>query len=291
MELFLQQLLNGLTIGGVYCLVALGLTMVYGILNVPNFAHGAFYMVGAYCGFYMTTRLGANYWVAMFCAAVIVGSIAILSERLIFAPLKDKNAPELHDMIASIGVLLFLESAVQVIFGSDFHRLQSPYGQLVEIFGVISPLQRLLIIAAAFGLMFLLHLFLQHTFIGLTIIASSQNTTGAALVGIDSVKVRIIVFGLSGVLAAIAAVLYAPINLVYPSMGNLVITKAFVIIILGGMGSFPGAIMGGLIIGLAESFGAFYVSTDYKDLIAFALLVFILSYRPQGIFNIKGGQI
>jgi branched-chain amino acid transport system permease protein len=129
-----------------------------------------------------------------------------------------------------------------------------------------------------------LHLFLTRTVTGSTIIAMAQNREGAALVGIDPDRVAIMTFAISGVLAAVAATLYAPINLVYPAMGDLVITKAFVIIILGGMGSVPGAIVGGLIIGFAESFGAFYISTDYKDIIAFVLLVVILSLRPQGIF-------
>ena len=120
---------------------------------------------------------------------------------------------------------------------------------------------------------------------GSTIIAMAQNRDGASLVGIDANRVAMLTFAISGVLAAIAATLYAPINLVSPGMGHLVITKAFVIIILGGMGSFPGAIAGGLIIGLAEGLGGFYVSPDYKDLIAFALLVLILSWRPQGLFT------
>ncbi|RZJ84481.1 MAG: branched-chain amino acid ABC transporter permease, partial [Massilia sp.] len=137
----------------------------------------------------------------------------------------------------------------------------------------------------AFALMLALHLFLRKTTTGATIIAMAQNRDGAALVGIDANRVAMMTFAISGVLAAVAATLYAPINLVYPSMGNLVITKAFVIIVLGGMGSVPGAILGGLIIGFAESFGAFYISTDYKDIIAFVLLVVVLSVRPQGLFT------
>jgi branched-chain amino acid transport system permease protein len=193
-------------------------------------------------------------------------------------------------MIAAIGIMLFLEAGAQALFGADFHRMPTPYGQVVEVFGLTAPLQRLLIIAGAFGLMVLLHLFLNHTVLGSTIVAMAQNRDGAALVGIDATRVTLLVFAISGALAAIAAVLYAPINLVYPSMGNLVITKAFVIIILGGMGSFPGAIVGGLIIGMAESFGGFYFSTDYKDIIAFVLLVVILSFRPQGLFTPKGAR-
>lgn len=288
MELFLQQLLNGLTIGGVYSLVALGLTLVYGILHVPNFAHGAFYMAGAYVAFQMMEAWGMNYWLAMLVAALVVAALAMLAERLVFHPLR--NAPPLHDMIAAIGILLFLEAGAQAIWGADFHRMSTPHTQLIDVLGVTLPMQRGLIIVAAFGLMFALHWFLTRTVTGSTIIAMAQDRDGAALVGIDATRVTLLVFAISGALAAVAATLYAPINLVYPAMGNLVITKAFVIIILGGMGSVPGAIAGGVIIGMAESFGGFYFSTDYKDIIAFALLVVILSLRPQGLFPAKGAH-
>ena len=287
MELFLQQVLNGLTLGGVYCLVALGLTLVYGILHVPNFAHGAFYMAGAYVAFFLVTRLGLGYWAALAGAAAAVALISVLSERLVFYPLR--NAPYLHHMIASIGILLFLESGAQAIWGADFHRMDTPYNGILSFGGVILPAQRLLIIGAAFLLVALLQLFLKKTVTGATIVALAQNREGAALVGIDANRVAMLTFAIAGALAGMAAVLYAPINLVYTSMGHLVITKAFVIIVLGGMGSVPGAIVGGLIIGFAEAFGAFYISTDYKDIIAFALLVLILSLRPQGLFQ-KGAH-
>ena len=287
MELFLQQVLNGLTLGGVYSLVALGLTLVYGILHVPNFAHGAFYMAGAFVAFYLISSQGLNYWVAMAGAAAAVALIAVLSERLVFHPLR--NAPYLHHMIASIGILLFLESGAQALWGADFHRMQTPYTHIVELAGLTLPAQRILIIVAAFVLVGLLQLFLKKTITGATIVAMAQNRDGAALVGIDANRVAMLTFAISGALAGMAAVLYAPINLVYTSMGSLVITKAFVIIVLGGMGSVPGAIVGGLIIGFAEAFGAFYISTDYKDIIAFVLLVVILSFKPEGLFS-KGAR-
>ncbi len=282
MDLFLQQVLNGLTLGGIYSLVALGLTLVYGILHVPNFAHGAFYMAGAFVSFQLMNAWGVNYWIAMAGSALCVAALSTVAERLVFHPLR--HASGLHPMVAAIGMLLFLEAAAQAIWGAEFQRLQSPYDGIVDLGGVTAPVQRLLIIGAAFALMVLLQLFLKKTVTGSTIIAMAQNRDGASLVGIDANRVAMLTFAISGALAAVAATLYAPINLVYPAMGNLVITKAFVIIILGGMGSVPGAIVGGLIIGFAESFGAFYLSTDYKDIIAFALLVVILSFRPQGIF-------
>jgi len=283
LNIFFQQLLNGLTLGSVYSLVALGLTLVYGILHIPNFAHGALYMVGAYIAYFLVGSVGANYWLAMAGAALVVALLAVLSERLVFHRLR--NAPPLHDMIAAIGLLLFLEAVIQAIWGAEFHRLPSPYPQIVRAFDLTAPAQRLMIIAAAFGLVAALHLFLKRTTLGSTIIAMAQNREGAALVGIDATRVSMLTFAISGALAAVAATLFAPINLIYPAMGHLVIMKAFVIIILGGMGSIPGAIVGGLVIGFAESFGAFYISTDYKDIIAFALLVLILSVRPQGLFT------
>ncbi|WP_338412889.1 branched-chain amino acid ABC transporter permease [uncultured Sphaerotilus sp.] len=283
MDVFLQQVLNGLTLGGIYSLVALGLTLVYGILEVPNFAHGAFYMVGAFVALKLMTGWELNYWLAMIMAAIVVAGLAALSERLVFHPLR--HASGLHPMIAAIGLLLFLEAGAQALWGADFLRMPTPFTGVVEIGGITAPVQRLLIIAGAFTLMAVLQWFLTRTVAGSTIVAMAQNRDGASLVGIDASRVTMLTFAISGALAAVAATLYAPINLVYPAMGHLVITKAFVIIILGGMGSVPGAIAGGLIIGFAESMGAFYISTDYKDIIAFVLLVVILSLRPQGLFT------
>ncbi len=282
MVFFFQQVLNGLTVGCVYALVALGLTLVYGILHIPNFSHGALYTVGAYAAFFIVNKLQGNYWLAMLVAAGFAALIGVLCERLVFARLKD--APPMHDMIAAIALLLFFEAAVQAYWGAEFFRLAPPFPQIIRVFNLTAPAQRLLIIAAAFGLMLALHLFLTRSWLGATILATAQSRQGASLVGIDPAIVSTLTFAISGAIAGIAAVLYAPINLISPNMGDLVITKAFVIIILGGMGSVPGAILGGLIMGFAESFGAFYLSTDYKDIIAFVLLILILSLRPHGLF-------
>ena len=270
METLLQQLFNGLTVGSVYSLVALGLTLVFGILHIPNFAHGALYMLGGYVTLTMMTSLGLHYWLAILLSMLAVGLIAVLMERLIFHPLKD--APPLQDKIAAIGILL----------------LPTPYGQVVEIGGLTITLQRILIVGAAIVIMIGLHFFLRKTMTGSSIIAMAQNRDGAFLVGINANKVAMLTFLISGALAAIAASLAAPINLVSPGMGHLVILKAFVIIILGGMGSIPGAILGGYILGFSESLGAAYISNDYKDLIAFVLLVLILSIKPQGLFVKEG---
>jgi branched-chain amino acid transport system permease protein len=287
MEILIQQLFNGLTIGSVYSLVALGLTLVYGILHIPNFAHGALYMMGGYITLTMMTKYGLHYWIAIFVSILVVGMIGVLMERFVFHPLRE--APPIHDKIAAIGILLFLEAFAQFVWGAEFQSMPTPYGQVVQIFGLTFTMQRLLIVISAIVVMILLTLFLKKTFTGSTIIAMSQNREGANLVGINTNRVAMLTFMISGGLAAIAASLSAPINLVFPAMGQLVILKAFVIIILGGMGSVPGAILGGYILGFSESLGATYISNDYKDIIAFVLLVLILSVKPTGLFS-KGGH-
>lgn len=288
MDIFFQQIFNGLTIGSVYSLVALGLTLVYGILHIPNFAHGALYMMGGYITLTMMQSLGLYYWIAIFISIIVVGLIGVLMERLVFHHLR--HAPPIHDKIAAIGMLLFLEAFAHRMWGADYLEMATPHGQVVSLFGITFTLQRLIIIIAAVLVMITLYWFLKKTYMGMTVIAMSQNRDGANLVGINTNKVAMLTFFISGALAAIAASLSSPINLVFPGMGHLVILKAFVIIIIGGMGSIPGAIVGGYILGFTESLGATYISNDYKDVIAFLLLVVILTFKPNGLFA-KGGKI
>jgi branched-chain amino acid transport system permease protein len=286
MELLIQQLLNGLTVGSVYSLVALGLTLVYGILHIPNFAHGALYMMGGYVTLTMMNQARLPYWLAIIISMIVIGLLGVLMERLVFYPLRD--APPLHDKIAAIGILLFLEALAQFVWGADYQTMATPYGNVVNVLGLTLTMQRVLIIVSTIIIMILLYFFLKKTFIGASIIAMSQNREGANLVGINTNKVAMMTFMISGSLAALAASLASPINLVFPGMGHLVILKAFVIIILGGMGSIPGAIIGGYILGFSESLGATYISNDYKDIIAFVILVIILTVKPTGLFAKEG---
>lgn len=282
MELLLQQLFNGLTLGSVYILVAIGLTLVFGILHVPNFAHGALYLIGGYLTLMAMKGLGVHYFVAIIISMVSVALIAILMERLVFNPLR--NAPAIHDKIAAIGMVLFFDALVSLIWGNDYQRMITPYGDTVTIFGIATSYQRILVIVVAVVVVILLQLFLKKTMIGASIIAMAQNREGAFLVGINANAVAMMTFAISGALAAIAASISSPINLVFPAMGHIVILKAFVVVIIGGMGSVPGAIIGGLILGITESLGATYISNDYKDMIAFLLLIIIMTVRPKGLF-------
>lgn len=282
MHLFFQELLNGLVVGSLYALVALGLALIYGTMQVPNFSHGHLYMLGAYVAFFGVTVAHIGYWPAMLLAIVVLALVGIVLERLVFRPLRD--APEVNTIIAAVGVLFFLQTLAQVWFGGDFRVLPTPYDHAIHPFGLTVTYQQLIVIVAAAVLMVLLFFFLKRTLTGATIEAVAQNRAGAALVGIDTDRVSMMVFAISAAMAAAAATLIASISLISPSMGFTVILKAFAIVVLGGMGSVPGAIVGAYILALAESFGGAYISTSYQDVIAFGILVLILAVRPTGLF-------
>ena len=283
MVLFFQQLANGIMLGAVYSLVALGLTLIYGILHVPNFAHGHKYMWAAFTSLFLVVTFHTNYWVSLVMAMIIMGLVGAGVERLVYRPLRDMF--HINSFIAAIGLLLVLESLSLIVWGADFRRFPATYETPINILGVAITLQRLLVIVGAALLIILLQLFIKRTWLGASIEAVAQNPEGAQLVGISIDRVSSLTFGIGTALAAAAATLIAPIFLVYPTMGSMPNLKAFVVIIIGGMGSIPGAVIGGFMLGLIESLGGGYISTDYKDLFAFGALVTFLTFRPLGLFG------
>ena len=283
MELFAQQVLNGLVTGSVYSLVALGLTLIYGTMQVPNFAHGQLFMLGAYLSFTLVARAGVDYWVALVIAVAAVALAGVALERLVFRPLRD--APHLNSMIAALGLMLFLEALAQNIWGEEFRHMDAPYGGVVSVFGLLVTTHRLILLGAAAVSMIALLLFLTRTVAGSAIRATAQNPDGALLVGIDTSRVAMATFAISAALAAFAGVLIAPISLVYPAMGAMITLKAFAIVVLGGMGSVPGALIGGYLLALAESLGGTYLSATYQDLVAFVVLALVFTFKPTGLFR------
>ncbi len=283
MALFLQQLLNGIMLGSVYSLVALGLTLIYGILHIPNFAHGHKYMLAAFTSLFLVANYHMNYWVSLVLAMIIMGLVGVGVERFVYKPLR--SAPHINSFIAAIGLLLMLESLSLILWGADFRRFPGAYDRPIQIFGAAVTLQRLLVIIAAAVMILLLQLFIKRTWMGAMIEAVAQNPEGAQLVGISIDRVSSLTFGIGTALAAAAATLIAPIFLVYPTMGSIPNLKAFVVIIIGGMGSIPGAVIGGFMLGLIEALGGGYISTDYKDIFAFGALVTFLTFRPLGLFG------
>jgi branched-chain amino acid transport system permease protein len=283
MQLFFQQIFNGIMLGSTYAIVALGLTLVFGILHIPNFAHGHLYMLGAYISFFLMTLYGFGFWTALVSSMVILGLIGMLIERVIYRPLQDK--PHINSFISAIGALIILETSVIVLWGPQGRRIPNPYPDIVELLGITMSYQRLLVIVTAIVLIVLLQVFIKKTTPGTTIEAVAQNREGAMLVGINVNWVSSLTFAISTATAAAAASLVAPIFMISPTMGALLGMKAFVIVILGGLGSIPGAILGGYILGILEAIGGGYLSAAYKDVYAFGALILILSIRPTGLFG------
>jgi len=283
MELLLQQIFNGIMLGSVYAIVALGLTLVYGILQIPNFAHGNLYMLGAYVCFFLIGIFGFGFWPALIAAAIVLALIGMLVERVAFRPLSEQ--PHINSFISALGVLLILENGVIALWGPQGQRIPNPYPNVVELLGITMTQQRLLVIGVAIVLIVLLQIFIKKTTLGSTIEAVAQNREGARLVGININRVSALTFAISIGLASIAACLVAPIFVLTPDMGEIVGMKAFVIVILGGLGSAPGAIIGGVILGLLEALGGGYISAAYKDVFSFGALVLILAIKPTGLFG------
>jgi branched-chain amino acid transport system permease protein len=252
-------------------------------MQVPNFAHGHLYMFGAYLSYTLVTEVGINYWAAMGLSTIALAIAGAGLERFVFRPLR--HAAHLNSMIAALGVMLFLEAVAQIIWGEEFRHMESPYAGVVSVFGLLVTEHRLILLGAAAVLMVGMLLFLTRTLAGSAIRATAQNAEGALLVGIDTDRVAMGTFAISAALAAIAGTLVAPISLVYPSMGSLITLKAFAIVVLGGMGSVPGALAGGYLLALAESLGGTYVSATYQDLIAFVVLALVFTFKPSGLFK------
>lgn len=282
MELFVQQLFNGLALGGVYCLAAIGLTLVFGVLRIPNLAHGALYMLGAYIAYFFLTEAKVPYLAAIGIAAILLAGVGVLLERIVFHPLR--SSPHTHHMIAAVGAMFFLQAIVHVIWGSDFHRMNSPFDKRLTILGSQISLQRVLIVCTAVVVLSVLTWFIKKSIHGQTIEAIEQDRIGSSLVGINPNRVSMLTFALAAALAAIAAGLVAPINMLSPTMGAGLDMKIFAIIILGGLGSIPGAIIGGFTLAMAEVMTSTYVSSTFGEMIAFVVLVAVLAIKPTGLF-------
>ncbi len=291
MTTFLQQLVNGLSLGSIYALIALGYTMVYGVLRLINFAHGDVYMVGAYVGYYLSRRLKGDEPSLLGALVVIVGAmlacavLGVIIERFAYRPVR--RAARLTLLITAIGVSLFLENGAQLVFGADpkfFHSL-APRADFI-VGGVRLTSEQLTVIAVSFILMILLRFFILKTRTGKAMRAVSFNLDAAKLMGISTDRIIAITFALGSALAAAAGVLIGmQIKRIDPLMGILSGLKAFVAAVLGGIGNIPGAVIGGLLIGTSEVMVVGYVSSTFRDAIAFGILILVLLLRPQGIFG------
>jgi branched-chain amino acid transport system permease protein len=295
----IQQIINGLSLGSIYALIALGYTMVYGILKLINFAHGEVFMVGAYAGYFSAIALGVEGYEAsgggfpaMLALAVLVIAMAasallgVTIEALAYRPVR--TAPRLTPLITAIGVSLFLQNTAMIVFHPEPRRYPAILREVrFELGGVILTNIKLAIFAVAVALMIGLHLFVQRTWTGRAMRAVSMNLDAARLMGIDVNQTIRATFVLGSSLAAAAGILFGLDQvLINPLMGVLTGLKAFVAAVLGGIGNIPGAVFGGLLIGLAEQLTAGYISPDYRDAITFLILIAILVLKPEGLLGV-----
>jgi branched-chain amino acid transport system permease protein len=282
---FLQQLVNGLSIGSVYALMAVGYSLVYSIMNFSNFAHGGVIMLGAYFGFYAMTLLGLPFGLAFLVAAAGTAGVAVVLERLAYKPLRERKAPFLYFIISAMGASIFIENIVVATIGPTYKTYPKVFAQGPIQLGELSVgrIDLTMFAVSAVSLTALI-LFIDHTRMGKAIQAAAYNMKASSLMGINTDRVIIIVFAIGGALAGVAGVLFGMKYLVYPQIGNITI-KSFVAAVFGGLGSLPGALIGSLFLALIETFVSGYLSTQYRDLIAFAILIAMLVVRPTGIMG------
>ncbi len=283
MPILIEQLLNAVALSALLFLVSVGLSLVFGILRVVNFAHGVFYMLGAYLGF-TVVALSGSFWLALAVAPPLVGLVGAVLEsstlRFIY------RRPPIYQLLLTFGLALILEEGVRVIYGPTAKPVDPPLPLQgsVELLGLVYPRYRLFLIVVGVIVGFCLWLFLQRTRAGLVIRAVAQNSEMAGCLGTDVQRVRTVVFGVACALAGLGGVAAAPMVTAYLGMGISVIVDAFVVVVIGGLGSLGGSMAGSLIVGAAQTWGGFYLS-EAAMAIMYAVMGAILLFRPWGLFG------
>jgi branched-chain amino acid transport system permease protein len=285
MILLLQQIMNGLVNGMTYVLIATGLTLVFGVLHIINFAHGEFYMLGAFFTFFASKLLGLDYITAGILATVVVAGLGIVANRFFFWPLRKEH--EFTLLLSSLGLALLLTNGGELVFGADPKYISSPFSDSIVAMGpVILTQQRILIFAVGAVMLILLYLFIQNTTMGKMMRATAQNPEGAALTGVDIRRVYTVTFVLACGLAALAGALVGPTAMIYPTVGSWAVLKGFIVVVLGGLGSILGALIGGLALGVIEALAGGYISLGFAQAIGFAIIIVVLLWRPNGLFGV-----
>jgi branched-chain amino acid transport system permease protein len=279
----LQHLLNGLLLGSTYALLGIGLTLVFGLMNVVNFAHGEFYTLGAYATFAALIGAHVSFFLAIALAIALGAAAGAVTDRVLLRPLRGESIDT--TMLLMIGLWIAMQNAELLVWGGVAKSVPTPFPTAPLVLGPVSvaPLRVFVFVVAA-ALIAGAHLLLSRTRLGRAMRATFQDRETAALMGVRIERVHTITFAFGAGLAAAAGALLGPVFLLYPSMGDLASLKAFSVVILGGLGNFGGAALGGLVLGIAEELGAGYVSSGYRDAVGFAMIVLMLLVRPAGLF-------
>jgi branched-chain amino acid transport system permease protein len=295
--LLIDLTINGLIIGLFYALMAIGLSLIFGILRIVNFAHGEFYMIGAYAYTLIALFFGISPWLTLPCAFIAGMALGWATERLLMRPLYSGYASwgvmkDEYAVIITFGLSLLLINLVDKVIGPNGYRGPSLVATTrVEIGPFMASGHRLVAAGIALLVLIAVGLFVRYSYWGRQIQAVAQNRLGASLAGIDTAKASSIVFALSGGLAALAGALLSPIINATPDVGAFPAVKSYVIVVLGGMGSIPGAVVASLILGVLESFGAVYISYGYRDTFGLVILIMVLLFRPQGLFGERSREV
>lgn len=281
---FFQQTINGLVIGCSYVLAALGLTLILGMLDMINFAHGELLMVGAFVAVAIASGFDVPYFFLIPLAMIIVALLGVVMERSAFRPLQ--RSERINLLVSSLGVSIILQNAVLLIWGPDPRVLPSPLSNLqFEFHGIVLNGHRLFVVIVSIILIAVTYYVVQKTKLGIAMRACAFDMEAARLMGIRVNMIVLFTFAIGAGLAAAAGVLLAPIFSVYPTMGVALTMKAFVVVLLGGIGNISGAILGGFLLGLIETYGAAYLFSDYKDVIAFIIMILVLLFKPSGLLG------
>jgi branched-chain amino acid transport system permease protein len=284
--LLAQYLANGLVVGSSYVLVAIGLTLIFGILGVVNFAHGEFYMLGAYTGILLVAILHLPLLPALLILLLGAAALGAVTERILHHSLQSRDATA--SIVASFGMSVVLQNAALLLFGPQAQILRTGLPNLPVVIGpVFLPLQRALIPVVMIVLVTALHLLLRYTWTGRSLRAMAEHRTVARLCGVSVGRVAIVTFMAGTALAAFAGVMMASVFTVNPLIGNMMVLKAFTVVILGGMGNIYGAVAAGLLLGVVESLTAAYITNGLRDFIGFFVVIAVLLSAPDGLFGIR----
>lgn len=284
MDQFIQQVINGLSIGSIYALIALGYTMVYGIIKLINFAHGDILMVGAYVG-YLCASAGLPFVPALLVSVVACAALGMVTEKLAYKPLR--NAPRITLLITAIGVSFLLEYLMMYIFKADSRSYPTDFfvSESIDIGSILLPLNQLYVLGITVVMMIALQLIIKRTRMGRAMRAVSSDRDAAQLMGVNVNHTISFTFILGSALAGVAGVMYGAMFKINPLMGMQPGLKAFIAAVFGGIGSIPGAMVGGLLLGFIETMFSAYLSSAFKDAAAFAILIIVLLVRPHGLLG------
>jgi branched-chain amino acid transport system permease protein len=270
---FFQVLVNGLMLGLTYVLIASGFSLIYGIMRLLNFAHGEFYMLGAFATYLLSERLGVDYFTSLALTMVIIGILGVLVYRVFFRPFRDEHDPSL---VIALGLAMLISGLALLIFGEKDKSVSPVFTGVIHVFG--ATLSKAVILMAA------LTLFIKFSKTGQAMRAVAQDREAAALQGIGVDSTFTLCMGISSALAGAAGSLLAPLFFVHPFLGMHAVLKALVVVVIGGLGSIPGAIAGGLLLGFVESFGTTFLG-DITEILGFVMVMIVLLFRPQGLFG------